>query len=260
MPSLVDPYMSFPDAALPEWTGSPQGLTGQNKSAATAITTSTGFTTTGIPPVDALVIAVVVCDDVLAVDAIGTGAVTASNGATMTRVVSNQAQTAASGVCFAVFTHVVSTSWSSGVTFTFTPNATAAAKTISTTWYTPAWGTPSGTPVAGFPTANIASGTAFSGLNAASSNSYQADEGDLLFGALGIEGDDAFTGDADTTNGAWRNAVNFGTSGGSPTTNVHGFRNDKSVTADGDQAWNPTVVANRDLRAALLRFAHPAAA
>ncbi len=70
--------------------------------------------------------------------------------------------------------------------------------------------------------------------------------GDILFGALALETDDAITGDSDTTNGSWSSAITRLADGGADEDAMSLFSQYKNVTGSGIQAWTATVGVNRD--------------
>jgi hypothetical protein len=79
--------------------------------------------------------------------------------------------------------------------------------------------------------------------------------GQLFYGALGIEGPlgDAYTQDADTTDGAWASLTSLSTASGTAASNATVRGAYKLVTGTTGQTWNPSITS-RDWAAVALVF------
>lgn len=208
-----------------------------------------------------VIIVCVSCDDVSGVDSIGANAVTSTPvSLTFNRVLSSQQQTAAGGVCLAVFTaqipvDIAPTDVPTGLFIRVTPNATAAAKAATAS----VWSGVHPTPRPGFSV--LSSSTATPSVTAGSGTSYQPVVGELVVGVFGFEGADTPTADSDTSSGSWfgnsftPTAMDWtGTSGGGAASNMAIVSQYKIVTATADQTFNPTIGTARDQRTTVLIF------
>lgn len=109
---------------------------------------------------------------------------------------------------------------------------------------------------------NSATGTGTTPTVTSGSSPIRAvQNGDIVIGAVAVESATGLTADdTDTTNGSWSSGMdaNSGGTGGDGTKMAVGVQN-KIVSADGDQTYNPTVT-NTDRAIAILTLGVPVAA
>jgi hypothetical protein len=219
-----------------------------NGTAATAAGTPAVASGVDASPGETLV-AVVGCDDIASVNAIGTSAVTDSSGNTWQRLVvaGNTDATLANASNGAFFGTVIADGKALvNGSVTFTPSATSPVKDLTVYRMTGLSLTVRGS------NSGIGSGATPAGLASSAPLS-----GDFVIGATVLEGPttDTWTPDSDTTNGSWSTDAQDGTTSGSAAANITIHSQFKIVNATGTQTYNGSNSVTRDWTRMLLVLA-----
>jgi hypothetical protein len=193
---------------------------------------------------DVLVLSAVADNRGGSTESLETGSVTDSGGNTWTRVIySGSTEAALTASDAAVYVCTVTAPLSAG-TVTLTCNALTAAKAFVVDRWTGLTATVRGTAVGAGGTSTSPSVT-HAGPN----------DGDVVYGVVGVEGPtvDTTTADADSSSGSWSAQVKHGTNAGTDVSNIYVARQYKVVTATASQTYNPTITS-RDWQAVTVTF------